>query len=65
MFSVRQSYYLEMELIKKITMLANATDVLYENIDLREKFALFSNETVMKSYLMALSQSLPELELSL
>lgn len=58
-------YNKEMAIIQQIMRLANASDVMYNNIDLREKFALFSNETHMQRFLMELTKNLPAFELTL
>lgn len=54
-----------MENINLIMQWVNATDIMYNNIDLREKFAMLTNETLFNSFLLELTNNLPAFEVKM
>ena len=63
--SIRNMYNMEMEKVAMVMRWLNATDVMYNNIDLREKFAMFTNDTLFQSFILELTNNLPEFELKM
>ena len=56
---------MEMEKVAMVMRWLNATDVMYNNIDLREKFAMFTNDTLFQSFILELTNNLPAFELKM
>ena len=63
--SIRNMYNMEMEKVAMVMRWLNATDVMYNNINLREKFAMFTNDTLFQSFILELTNNLPEFELKM
>lgn len=63
MYSTREMYRLQQQLMEKIASFFNATDVVYNDVSLRERFQMAANETYFQKFLLALSQNLPAFQL--
>jgi len=55
----------QQELTAKIASFFNATSIMYDNINLNERFMRLTNETTWQSYVLALTENLPQFDLKL
>lgn len=57
-FKVREMYRLQMELTNKIMSFMNVTQIMYNDVDILQRFQRLTNETLFMKYVTALTENM-------